>query len=266
MKNAHDLRLATKVIENELSDIDRTNENKPKVLRPTIEAYNDLENAFDFFNEFLFVRLFDARLPNVVLTMPKSRHYQGYFQHRSWNSAKGEHESASEIALNPLFFDSEIEVLQTLTHEMVHLGQAEHPDIFGKPSPRGYHNKGFEKAMITLGLMPSSTGKPGGKTTGPTMSDYVIPGGPFELVFEQFKKMGHEIRWSSSFVRNTSEESGSSDNASSSEGESPKDREREQKRRSKTKYTCVGCGLNIWAKSGVKVACVDCSTVMQEVK
>ena len=43
---------------------------------------------------------------------------------------------------------------------------------------------------------------------------------------------------------------------------SVQDREREQKRNPKSKYTCVGCSLNIWTKPGVKVACVPCSTVI----
>jgi len=59
-----------------------------------------------------------------------------------------------------------METLQSLVHEMVHQAQAEFPDIYGRPSPRSYHNKWFAKTMISVGLMPSATGKSGGAQTG----------------------------------------------------------------------------------------------------
>ena len=249
-------KIAPNVIKAAQLQLDRTKENK--LLRPTIEAYGELESAFDFYNEFLFVRTFNVRLKNVMLTMPKHRRYQGYFQHKSWNSINNHHAYASEIALNPNFFNSPQEVCQTLVHEMVHLAQAEHPEIFGKPSPRNYHNKRFAQSMITIGLMPSSTGKPGGKMTGVGMSDYVIEDGQFAHAYEQFIKNGYEIRWSSSFVRNNTS------NIDITNPLSSQDAVHDQKRRSKTKYSCNTCGLNAWAKPQVQLACVTCSTLMQE--
>ena len=253
-----------------VSRLDRTNETG--FLRPTIEAYGDLEGGYDFFNEFLFVRAFDVRLPNVMLTMPKHKRYQGYFQHRSWSSAAGKHVCASEIALNPEFFDSLQEVCQTLVHEMVHLAQAESPEVFGKPSPRAYHNRDFARSMIKVGLMPSSTGLPGGKMTGVGMREYVIAGGPFARAYEQFVRNGYEIRWSSSFVRdippgtNSTNSADAQSSAQDRERERERERERDQKRRSKTKYSCAVCGLNAWAKPQVRLACVTCSTLMQEAR
>ncbi len=238
--------------------------NDTGLLRPTIEAYGELESAYDFFNEHLFVRLFGVRLPNVMLTMPKSRKYQGYFQHQSWNSSRGEHVRASEIALNPAFFLSLQEVSQTLVHEMVHLGQAEHPETFGEPSPRGYHNTLFAESMIAIGLMPSSTGMPGGRTTGVRMAEYVITNGPFARAYERFRRNGYEIRWSSSFIRNNT--SGTGPTGQFYSPNAAQDREREQKRRSKTKYTCAACGLNAWAKPQARLACVTCSVLMREVE
>lgn len=247
-----------------VSRLDRSNETG--FSRPTIEAYGDLEGGYDFFNEYLFVRKFDVRLPNVMLTMPKHKRYQGYFQHRSWGSAAGRHVCASEIVLNPEFFDSLQEVCQTLVHEMVHLAQAEFPEVFGKPSPRAYHNRDFARSMIKVGLMPSSTGLPGGKMTGVGMREYVIAGGPFARAYEQFVRNGYEIRWSSSFVRNIPPDSASGPGNRGNAQGSAQDRERDQKRRSKTKYPCAACGLNAWAKPQVKLACVTCSTLMQEVR
>ncbi len=233
---------------NKLPDniINRTN--NAETLRPTIEAYGALETTFDFFNHHLIVRQFGIQLPHVMLTMPKNSRYQGYFQHDSWGTNRNEHISASEIALNPQFFKSQIEVCQTLVHEMVHLGQAIYQEIFGRHSPRGYHNKAFAKSMIAVGLMPSTTGKPGGKLTGVSMSDYVIEGEVFACTYERFIQSGHEIRWSSK-----------------NGGIKIKEKERDQKRRSKTKYACAVCGLNAWAKPEIKIACVECAALMQEV-
>jgi len=258
LKNKRSLQSLSKEmaahVKSELSDntIDRTNDKE--IVRPTIEAYEELERAFDFFNLHLFIQKFGVQLPHVMLTMPKSRRYQGYFQHDSWNTTRNECISASEIALNPQFFSSQVEVCQTLVHELVHLGQAEHPEIFGRPSPRGYHNKAFAKSMITIGLMPSTTGKPGGKTTGTSMSDYIIEGGPFASAYERFIRSGYEIRWSSMPLANSGQ---------SFDGDKIEE-EREQKKRSKTKYSCDVCHLNAWAKPQVKLAFVTCSRLMRE--
>ena len=240
----------------------RTNETE--ILRPTVEAYEALERAFDYFNVHLFVRTFGIELPHVMLTMPKHKRCMGYFQKNSWNRARDQRTCASEIALNPKFFASQIEVCQTLVHEMVHLAQAVYPKVFGSPSKRGYHNDMFAKTMITLGLMPSTTGKPGGKKTGVGMSDYVLDGGLFVCSYEQFVELGYEIRWSSMLVTSNGQ-------ASANDGQTPADnvnqddREREQKKQSKTKFSCAVCGLNAWAKPQAKLGCVVCTTVMQKV-
>jgi len=87
-----------------------------------------------------------------------------------------------------------LEVLQTLVHEMVHAWQFH----FGKPGRRGYHNKEWADKMEAIGLMPSSTGKPGGARTGEKMADYAIPGGLFmqatdKLLTQDFKISGIRI-------------------------------------------------------------------------
>lgn len=65
--------------------------------------------------------------------------------------------------------------MQTLVHEMVHQWQAH----FGKRGRGRYHNDEWADKMETIGLMPSSTGHPGGKRTGDHMADYAIKGGRF---------------------------------------------------------------------------------------
>lgn len=50
---------------------------------------------------------------------------------------------------------------------MTHLWQYH----FGKPGRRGYHNKEWANKMESIGLMPSSTGQPGGDKTGDKMAE-----------------------------------------------------------------------------------------------
>nr|WP_025465377.1 SprT-like domain-containing protein [Acinetobacter baumannii] len=84
-----------------------------------------------------------------------------------------------------------LEVLQTLVHEMVHAWQFH----FGKPGRRGYHNKEWADKMEAIGLMPSSTGKPGGARTGEKMADYAIPGGLFMQATDKLLTQDFKISW-----------------------------------------------------------------------
>jgi len=68
-----------------------------------------------------------------------------------------------ELSINPEILCMDlIEVYSTLVHEQCHIWQYTH----GNPSRPGYHNKEFAEQMISVGLMPSTTGAPGGKTVG----------------------------------------------------------------------------------------------------
>ena len=54
--------------------------------------------------------------------------------------------------------------------------------------------------MESIGLMPSSTGEPGGKRTGDRMSDYPIPGGRFEKVAEILLATAFQIPWVDRYI------------------------------------------------------------------
>ncbi len=49
--------------------------------------------------------------------------------------------------------------------------------------------------METIGLMPSSTGKPGGLRTGDHMADYAIEGGKFLQACEQLLTANFRVSW-----------------------------------------------------------------------
>jgi hypothetical protein len=238
---------------------DRTASSEP--LRPTIQTYGELEIAFDFLNTALFEGIFGARLPNVMLTVPRSKRFQSHFAPRSWVSGEAG-QRTSEIALNPYFFSNAIEVLQTLTHEMVHLAQAELPEVYGsagKGSHYGYHGKKFAAVMIRLGLMPSSTGLPGGSMTGFRMGEFIIGGGPFEQAARWFLEHGNKVSWTA--VPNF-DAAGPGAQGSPSGGGAPGASAADRKRKSKTRFTCPKCELNAWAKATAHLECGVCRVRM----
>ncbi len=142
------------------------------MIGPSEQLYSALSTAYDFFNQ----RLFDETLPSVIFTVQRKKGILGYFSPDRWGSVDGK--SCHEIAINPAYLAQSrvFEVLQTLVHEMVHCWQYCHGT---PPSNAAYHNKEWAYKMKSVGLMPSSTGRPGGAITGQHMSDYVIEDGSF---------------------------------------------------------------------------------------
>lgn len=112
---------------------------------------------------------------------------------------------------------------------MVHLWQQE----YGTPSRAGYHNQEWAKEMDRVGLVPSSTGAPGGARVGQRMTHYVEKGGAFERAFLALPK--------DAFLPFTC-------------GEPPK-ASKPSARKDKIKYTCPACGANVWGKSGLAIRC-----------
>jgi predicted SprT family Zn-dependent metalloprotease len=149
-------------------------------MKPTSELYQALEKAYEHFN----CELFDHQLPTVIFTFQRKSGVMGYFSPERWGNQRGK--KCNEIAINPSFFAQSrlIEICQTLAHEMVHCWQYH----FGNPSRKSYHNLEWAKKMIEIGLMPSSTGEPGGKVTGQSMADYIIEEGLFIKAFESVAK------------------------------------------------------------------------------
>lgn len=250
----------------EKTNFDRTLENLR--CRPTVEIHNQFEEAFDYADQRLFYPHFSVHLPHVIFTTPKSVRFMGYFIRNLWNKETEANTKASEIALNPLFFKDPLETCKTLVHEMVHLAQAEYPHVLGKPGKGGYHNKAFAYAMIRIGLMPSSTGREGGAMTGVRMSEYIIPGGPFDVAFKEYLSKGDKFVWSLDLNR-----FGAAGEQTKGDGEGGRESltqdsnaVSERKRRSKTRYTCPACALNAWAKPNVQLICGKCSTSLTETR
>lgn len=156
-------------------------------MKPAIQAYTELQQAYDFFN----VALFDGKLPDLLITLQRGRNTFGYYAHDRF---VGESQ-VSELAMNPDYFGgrSLADTLSTLAHEMVHVWQYKTPDV--KRCRSGYHDRIWGQKMEDIGLMPSNTGAPGGKKTGQQMTHYIIRGGRFQSAVYELLKSGFSISW-----------------------------------------------------------------------
>lgn len=242
-------------------------------MEPTDTAYSELRIAFDAFN----LGLFEGRLPPCLLTLQREKRTYGYFSSKRFGARDGK--TTDEIAVNPEYFAVVplVETLQTIAHEMVHLWQAH----FGKPGRGRYHNAEWAEKMEAIGLMPSSTGRPGGRRVGDMMADYVIPGGRFEAVVAQLlQDKSFAITWYDRFTPTAPLHPVSS--AQALPGLAPEAFEIASQtgvdvvpkvpaalshdRSNRVKYSCAVCSLNLWAKPGIRVACVLCGVEFEPVE
>lgn len=188
---------------------------------------------------------------------------------------------AHELALNPAHFGNHavIEVFQTLVHEQCHLWQYEH----GNPSRGGYHNREWAEHMESIGLIPSSTGQPGGKKTGQRMSDYPAPDGKFLKACESLVDQGFKLPWVDRF---TAGRKSCQPRAPSNSWEhtvpAPVQAVLAQPladlmpdlvpaaitqpttaAKRKLRYQCPSCGMNVWGKPGLNIGCLDCDIALE---
>jgi len=200
----------------------------------TNEQYQTFDSLFDYYNR----ELFGGELPDCMIVTVRYKNHTGFFKPGKWKNKLTEVEPfIHEINLNPAYFDMEdVKCHAVLVHEMVHLWQYDH----GKPTRRNYHNREWSQRAEKAGLMPSSTGRPGGKKTGELMSQYVISDGLFidafnRLIDRQYKYMP------STFPG----------------------RDKAAKTGSRIKYTCP-CKSNVWGKSGLSITCNVCNQCFKQ--
>ena len=202
--------------------------------KPTPKTYDNLQSAYDKFND----QLFSGELPPCLITMQRQASTLGYFAPKRFGDDKT---ITDEIALNPTFFREKgsEKTLSTLVHEMVHLWQHH----CGKPSRTGYHNKEWANKMRSVGLIASDTGEPGGREVGQRMTHYIEAGGRFQAVF---KTLNFEPLYSDLWSENETQKKAA-----------------KAKAKSKTRYCCPLCGLNAWAKPDVRIICADCDVLLE---
>lgn len=199
--------------------------------------YVSFSAAFDFFNR----KLFAGKLPVAFITLQRQPGSRGYYAPAQFERRARKSRRADEVALNPATFSGRTdgEILSTLVHEMVHHWQKH----FGRPGRGRYHNREWAAKMEALGLIPSDTGRPGGKRVGDRMTHYVALGGAFELACRELLAGGIGVEWQA--------RAGGGDGAA-------------RRNRGKTRYHCPECGLNAWAKSDVTLLCGGCKEALVE--
>lgn len=229
-------------------------------MKPTQQAYEELQQAYDFFNGVLF----DNDLPACLITFQREKQTYGYFSANRFINADGTY--TDEIAMNPAYFSivPPEEIMQTLVHEMCHLWQHHH----GKPGRGKYHNKEWADKMESLGLMPSDTGKPGGKRTGDKMADYAIEGGKFIEHYNQLMAQDFRITWMDRLPARdrllaAMEDGSIGEYASILEamGIDLDGVEVEKPNKSnRIKYCCPQCEINAWGKPDLNIICGECNS------
>jgi hypothetical protein len=135
--------------------------------------------------------------------------------------------------------------------------------------------------------MPSSTGLPGGKRIGQSIADYMITGGLFQQATRRLLASGFAISWFDRFpalppARFANSQMGVTpeqldDDGTAGDAEflaactSPAtsqpyiiENQKIGNRSNRSKYTCPICGINVWGKPALRVACVTCAVPLRE--
>lgn len=95
------------------------------------------------------------------------------------------------------------------------------------PPRRSCHDRQRAAKMKEIGLQPFTTGEPGGKETGPSVTHYILPGGPNAKAYAKLKAKGFQLHWQSA----------------------PAGQQAKAKKASKTKFTCPDCAQNAWSRA-----------------
>jgi hypothetical protein len=165
----------------------------PKPAKPeaiTRAQYGAFQDAYDFLNK----ELFGGTLPHVMVTLQRKAKTRGYFSPERF-SGRIDDAAAHELAMNPDTFGgrTDEEILSTLAHEMAHVWQQTH----GRPPRRSYHDKQWAAKMKEIGLQPTSTGAPGGKETGQSVTHMIVAGGAYARAYAKLKAKGFRLDWQS---------------------------------------------------------------------
>src|SRR6266516_2021827 len=198
----------------------------------TRTEYQGFQEAYDVLHRGVFA----GSLPQVLVTLQRHANTRGYFSPERFHG-RIDQSAVHELALNPDSFTDRTDemILSTLAHEMAHVWQQTH----GKPPRKSYHDRQWAGKMREIGLQPTSTGEPGGKETGQSVTHYIIPGGRYAKAYAKLAATGFQLHWQSIPAVTSSKKS------------------------SKTKFTCPDCGQNAWAKPEAVLVCGECMEPME---
>lgn len=217
---------------------------------PLMEQSLTYQRLYNYFNESLFDGLLE---PPMLLLSRNPNVTGGYFIRGKWFNE--DEELIDEIAINVNHMgDRDVaELCQVLIHEMIHQWQAYH----GTPGRGGYHNREFADKCWLIGLRVWNTRDPE-KDTGDSISSELIDQSPAQKAIKELDP-DLILPW---LTDNLVE---SHQNGGEEEDRDPEERQKERKKSGKrSKYTCPQCGLNVWAKAGVRILCMECDKELVE--
>ena len=159
----------------------------PATSDPTRETYLGWSDAYDFFNASCSAA--SCRRASSPISAAGNSTATSPVIGSSMLCVHQAAHRIDEIAINPFYLREQLteHALSVLAHEMAHLKR--HRLIQPPPTP-GYHDKQWAAIMVDIGLIPSTTGEPGGKTTGQKVRHYIIVGGRFSLAAQELMRRG----------------------------------------------------------------------------
>ena len=246
--------------------------------------FTELAFAYSFLNH----ELFDGYLNECVITTNRKYGSFGYYRPRGFNSGG---RCTDEISLNAGYMAVRTlrSTLATLTSLMCVKKNVED----GLDGKKGYCGRVWAETMQQVGLMPSSTGKPGGATTGYNNYFYIVGGQAFDIAYHRLRLAKFEITWRDRFplrspcdLRNLDvrtyrhvafaeggamEMSAASDLLGIPAALLVPDRATHlsktclplprKHRGAKDLYVCGGCNDKVWGKPGLRILCERCKLV-----
>jgi hypothetical protein len=243
--------------------------------------FTELAFAYNFINQ----EMFDGRLESCIVTTNRKYGSLGYFRPRGFNAGG---RCANEISLNAAYMSVRTtrSTLGILASLMCHAKNAQD----GFTGKKGYCGKIWAKTMKHIGLMPSSTGRPGGAPTGYNNSFYIVKGEAFDLSCCRLQRAKFTLTWHDRFPFRPPSRQSSEDIRTYRDVVLVKDGSQEMQtasmnlgipaalltaqraadlsmtclplgnkhRAAKDCYVCGGCGAKLWGKPGLAVKCLHC--------
>lgn len=255
--------------------------------QPTHELYGNIVDAYDYFNETLFA---DQPLPVCIITLQRKKKSAGYVCYKRWVETDKQGRFVDELALNPEYWMNWpiTEVLSTLVHEQCHIWQG----AYGNLGRGRYHNQEWADKMLSVGLVPSETGLPGGRMKGDKIADYIALNGLFHHAIQRLMDTGFKFSWIDKFPQGNPSRVKIFDEDGKRytfEGELVEGNMTEArhcllpndtnlvalpttenpnynlatKGTTRVKYSCPSCKTNIWGKPNIHVICGQCKQDFQ---
>ena len=202
----------------------RQNNSPPMITKKQAKLF---EEIFNYYNR----ELFQNKLQECLISMSRKAGKDGSFKPDKWIDGQKKH--IHEILLHPQILEHDsAEWHAVIVRNMVFLWQ----HIYGSPSRAGYLNAECAGKMERIGLIPSSTGKPGGEKVGQKVSHYIGQNSLFIKAHKKLRKKENEYK------------------------PAPAKHKESDNKKNKITYRCPLCGASTWAKPSSSFICGKCYT------